>query len=220
MSETPESPRPPARAAAAAPRLERRELLRLLALAAGGALSPACVSLVAERRSDAPGGAPPALGPDERELLAAACECVLPATDTPGARGAGVPEFIEGLLAGWFEPSEVARFRAGLAGLERRARERAGSSFAAAPEELQSALLSELEQQALAARAGGGPSLLGARIGGSAAPPEDFFSLLKQLVLVGYYTSEIGASRELARFVAGSYEPCIPFAQLGRAWSD
>jgi len=55
------------------------------------------------------------------------------------------------------------------------------------------------------------------RLDREAAP---FFRGLKELTLVGYYTSEIGATRELHHApVPGRYDGCVPLAQVGRTWA-
>jgi hypothetical protein len=50
--------------------------------------------------------------------------------------------------------------------------------------------------------------------------PNHYFSLMKQLTLLGYFTSEIGATQAL-RYVAvpGRYEGCIPYKKGDRAWA-
>jgi hypothetical protein len=47
-----------------------------------------------------------------------------------------------------------------------------------------------------------------------------YFAMLKQLTLLGYFTSEIGATQAL-RYVAvpGRYEGCIPYQKGDRAWA-
>jgi hypothetical protein len=135
---------------------------------------------------------------------------ILPATDTPGAREAGVPAFIEHMLADWFEPDERRMFVDGLARLDALARAKGASAFAAASEAQQGEILGALEQEAL----GGdpGPSFLtGYRL--PTAAPRVFFKALKELVLVGYYTSQIGATQELHwNPVPGRFEPCAHLA--------
>ncbi len=206
----------------AALELDRRELLRALTVLAGGALSPGCASFVLEERSAgaARGATRRVLDPGERETLAIAAEAILPATDTPGARDAGVPEFIEWMLADWLEEEEAREFRAGLAGLDDLAAARSGTGFASSDDAVRHAVLTELDLASREQSAPGGPSLLPSQGRGPARAPRDFFVALRELVLVGYYTSEIGATQELRRFVAGGYEPCVPYARLGRAWSE
>jgi hypothetical protein len=47
---------------------------------------------------------------------------------------------------------------------------------------------------------------------------ESFFRTLKELVLVGYYTSEVGATQELAPNPLGSWRADIPYAEVGHVW--
>lgn len=55
---------------------------------------------------------------DERALVAAMADAILPRTDTPGALDVGVPAFIEFITAEWMTEAERTEFRAGLAALE------------------------------------------------------------------------------------------------------
>ncbi|MFN7279144.1 MAG: gluconate 2-dehydrogenase subunit 3 family protein, partial [bacterium] len=50
--------------------------------------------------------------------------------------------------------------------------------------------------------------------------PTHYFGLMKQLTLLGYFTSEIGATQAL-RYVAvpGRYEGCVPYKKGDRAWA-
>ena len=53
---------------------------------------------------------------------------------------------------------------------------------------------------------------------GNASLP--FFRTMKELTVVGYYTSEPGATVELRHeAVPGRYEGCVPLAQIGRTWA-
>ncbi|MBV9879426.1 MAG: gluconate 2-dehydrogenase subunit 3 family protein [Gemmatirosa sp.] len=71
------------------------------------------------------------------------------------------------------------------------------------------------------------PGAVGASGGVAAngAPdPEDvavrsFFRTLKELTLVGYYTSEAGATRELHVNPMGAWKSDVPYETLGRAWA-
>jgi hypothetical protein len=49
--------------------------------------------------------------------------------------------------------------------------------------------------------------------------PKAFFRTMKELTLVGYYTSEAGATRELRVNPMGRYRADVPYASLGAAWA-
>ena len=59
---------------------------------------------------------------------------------------------------------------------------------------------------------------VGARLEG--ASPLPFFALMKELTLVGYYTSEIGGSEELQYLMLpGRYDGDVALDDVGRAYS-
>lgn len=135
------------------------------------------------------------LDKEETLLVAAIAEGIIPATDTPGAIGAGVPAFIATLFADWMMKDEQEAFRAGLKSFEDDARNRFGKTFQACSAEQQLALLMAWDKAAAAARAGGNRDL----------PP---FAKFKSLTLVGYYTSAVGQEQELQTTMdAGQDDP-------------
>jgi hypothetical protein len=184
---------------AAEPMLTRRSAFRLTAgaLVAGWALPT-----VASAADAMPAWTPKALTADQARTLTAAAETIIPATDTPGATALGVPQFVDRALGDWCEPGDAARLRAGLDQLDAEARAAHGAGFAALPAEQQTAMLSALDAEA---RATSGPH---------------FFRQLKDLVTVGYFTSEVGATKVL-RYdpVPGAYHGCVPLKDIGRAWA-
>src|SRR5204862_2348966 len=99
--------------------IDRREALRRAALLLGGALAAPTVAgvLAGCQAARVPDGAwaPRALSRAQAELVAAMAEHILPETDTPGARAAGVHRFIDAMLAESFPPSVRERILAGLA---------------------------------------------------------------------------------------------------------
>jgi hypothetical protein len=147
---------------------------------------------------------PPVLDPHQTETVATIAELIIPATDTPGARAARVHEFIDLALAEWLEPSERDRFLAGLADVDARTRALYGADFLACAPAQQVATLAALDGEVGWGRRGAEPGSRG------------FFGMMKQLTLVGYYTSEIGATQELHyQIVPGRYDGCYPLERRG-----
>jgi len=191
--------------------IDRREALRRAALLLGAALAaPTAAGVLAGcRASRVPDGAwaPQAFTRGQAELVAAIAEHILPETDTPGARGAGVHRFIDAMLAESYPPVERKRFLVGLAEVDARAARTLGRPFLQCAATDQRALLRALDRDAFASGTGDGPAV-------------PFFRTMKELTLVGYYTSEIGATRELHHApVPGRYNGCVPLAQIGRTWA-
>jgi len=131
-------------------------------------------------------------------------EHIIPQTDTPGARAAGVHRFVDTLLSDHYAATERDRFLAGLADVDARAQSAHGQPFARCSPEQRIMLLKEQDARAYASGRG-----------------DDgwFFRRLKELTVVGYYTSEIGAMQELHMSPFGAYRGDIPYTSVGRAWS-
>src|SRR5207244_3460400 len=133
----------------------------------------------------AQGWAPRTLSPSQLELVAVMAEHIIPRTDTPGARAAGVHRFVDTLLSDHYPTAERDRFLAGLADVDARARSQQGKAFLACAPAQQITLLTELDEAAYPVSGAGAP------------PPETwFFRRMKELTLVGYYTSQVGGGRD------------------------
>lgn len=154
-----------------------------------------------------PGWAPRALSPQQADLLGTLVDLIIPPTDTPGAKAVGVHVFIDKMLEDWVGREGRLRFERGLAEVDQETRRLHRVGFVDATREQQVALLTRLDREASRARSDG-------------VRPLPFFATLKEWTLVGYYTSEIGATQELRWLaVPGRYEADLPFEKVGRTWA-
>lgn len=197
--------------------ITRRQMLQRLALALGGTLSsPIVAAALSDARMKSAGGAwrPRTLSAAQDELVTAIAESILPATGTPGAAAAGVNRFIDLLMSDWLDVEERDRFLAGLDDLEARCRERFERPFLALTTAERLAVLEPLDVEAVEARRATDPSSQ------SRIDNPSFFASMKEMTLVGYYTSEIGMTQELKYMEnPGSYDGCVPLAEIGRTWA-
>jgi Gluconate 2-dehydrogenase subunit 3 len=188
----------------------RREALRRAALLLGGVLSaPAIAGVLAgcDARSAANGTWEPlALTGQQAKLVSTIAEHIIPETDTPGARAAGVHIFIDKMLAEHYPAEDKQRVLGGLATIDARTWEECDRHFLDCNAAQQRAVLVRIDHEAFA-------EVPGRR-------EAHWFRTLKELTVLGYYTSEIGATQEL-RYVAvpGRADGCVPLTQIGRAWS-
>lgn len=138
--------------------------------------------------------------PAQRTLMTALSERVVPTTDTPGAIAAGVPAFIEKMLADWAKPEERVPILAGLDSIEARSLQDYKVSAAQATAAQQDMLLSLAMNDQL-------PS------GGL------FFHAFRQLVITGYFTSEIGMTQEREYLpVPGEYNGEFLYSQVNKVY--
>lgn len=188
----------------------RRGLLRGGLALAGAALTPAALW------AQAAAGAIPALPPRVQQLLNRVCDLTIPDTDTPGAVKAGVPAFVTlAIASGIFRadiPVPDALFTGGKAPAEAGLLDwlrfeldlKTGGKFLSARPDAQAKALTDLDASAYAK-------------GGEKSP----WRTLKGLIVTGYYTSEIGGSRELRfELVPGRFDPDVPVGPQDRAWSS
>ena len=188
--------------------LDRRDLLAGAAALFGAELvAPLAKALAEELPASAPAtgfaASHTVLTADQRSLVAAISERIIPTTDTPGAIAAGVPAYIEMMLADWYEPTDRNEFMTGLGVLEGHARVQFNRPFAGLAPEEQDLVLT----QAMTGRVSG---LAG-----------NFFEHCRQLTVLGYYTSEVGCKQERVYLpVPGRYDGKYPYAQVRRVFSS
>jgi gluconate 2-dehydrogenase gamma chain len=192
------------------PAIDRREALRRTVLLIGGAISaPTLAGLLAgcETPRTEDGWTPRALSSSQGELVASLAEHIIPETDTAGARTVGVHRFIDTMLAEYYGAADRGYFLDGLRDVDARAERLGASSFLKASNEQQLAVLTALDRDAYAMTL-------------TPSPEPPFFRTMKELTLLGYYTSELGATKELRyEAVPGRFEGCVPMSRIGRAWA-
>lgn len=190
--------------------ISRRAALRRTAALLGGLVSAPVWSGVLSgcTASDAPNWTPVAFSAEQAETVATLADVILPATDTPGARDVNVHRFIDAMVGEGFLPDDQTRFLNGLSGFMQHVQDAHQAAFPDLTPEQQTAEVATLDTDTF----------------GPTAPPPNpdapsFYRMLKELVLTGYYTSEVGATQELKyNMVPGYYDGDVPFEEIGRAW--
>jgi gluconate 2-dehydrogenase gamma chain len=182
--------------------MTRREAIRRTAMMLGVAVTPSLLTGVMQAQTSTGAGATRFLSAKQFATAAAIAERILPKTDTPGASDVGVPAFIDVMYGKYMTDEEKSVFVAGLAEVDATSMAMRQRSF---PE------LSNPQQDALLTK-----------IAAAAQDKEKtFFHLLKELTLLGYFSSEpIG--RHVLHYdpIPGRFEGCIPLSAVGnKAWT-
>lgn len=187
----------------------RREAIRRVSALLGGA---ALVGQAAWLSGCSPAAAA------KRELFSAAdvalldeiADTILPETKTPGAKAAQVGPFIALMVRDTYDPREQRLFLAGLKTLERESKAQNGAGFMASSPEQRVALLERLDREALAYM----------RENPAASDRPHYFRMIKELTLLGYFTSEIGYTKAM-RYVEtpGRFDPCTTYTAGDKAWA-
>jgi len=198
--------------------MQRREALRVMF---AGAVLPAFtpeVFAMFRQAQPPPGYTMRTLTGHWNDTVVAMIDQIIPATDTPGAKGARVNEFIDVILTEWALPEERKNFLDGLAGIDKQSQSLYGKNFADASAEQQLVQLRAIDNAVMANRS------VRPRHGNTVPKPDtqlegDFWEVFKRITIHGYYTSEIGFTQELKmEIIPGAQHGCNPMpAGLGEA---
>ncbi|WP_165356450.1 gluconate 2-dehydrogenase subunit 3 family protein [Sphingosinicella sp. BN140058] len=172
--------------------VDRRMLLRSAILLVGGSLTglPEMALAQAAEAAEAP-----FFTPAQTAVLAEYADIMIPRTDTPGAKDAGVPENFDALMRHWASEQRRDDFRA---------------------------LVEEIGGAGLLSRPAGAERL--AFVRGFDADKlkkgDPVYGKFKELVMTLYYLSEAGATKELRyELVPGKWEPATTIGTDTRAWA-
>ena len=193
--------------------MHRRDLFRILAAGAAlPALTPNTLAMLREVQS-APTRDLKTLNPHQDATVSIMAEPIIPETNTPGAKGAKVNEFIDVVLTDWATPEERKQFLDGVAGVDDQSNQLYGKNFVDCAAPQQESLLRSLDEQWVAEELIPKPHLTGYQRRDQQLQG-NFFGTFKRLTLYGYYTSEIGFTQELKKvIIPGSYHGCIPVSE-------
>jgi len=135
-------------------------------------------------------------------------ETILPKTDrSPGAKDAHIGEFMKAMVIDCYDDNEQRIFTDGIEKINRRAEEKFSISFLKLSSDEKFQLMVELDTEAKNYKSENDANA-------------HYFTLMKQLTIWGYFSSEVGSTQAL-RYnpVPGRYEGCAPFIPGEKAWA-
>ncbi|MFM7856708.1 MAG: gluconate 2-dehydrogenase subunit 3 family protein, partial [Flammeovirgaceae bacterium] len=127
-------------------------------------------------------------------------ETIMPTTlDSPGAKAANIGEFMQTMVIDCYNQEEQNIFVSGIRDIKSKSKSTFERDFSSLSEKEKSTLLSAINQK---------------------AGDDHYFSMIKQLVVLGYFSSKIGVTQAL-RYepIPGRYEGCVPYQPGEKAWA-
>ena len=193
--------------------MDRREALKRTAWIMGGVVSAPAIMGVLKGCAAKPtiDWKPVFLSEDQGILVSEVAEIIIPKTDTPGAKETGVPGFIDLMLKDVYSKEDQDRFLSGIKEFDEAANKEYGDSFIELSPEDQTAFVKKTHDAAVEAERATTP-----------APKRPFILMAKELTMLGFFTSEPGATQVLQYIaVPGSYKGCIPLSEAGngKTWA-
>mgnify|MGYP003578470654 CR=1 FL=1 len=189
--------------------MNRREALSRVALLLGGTVIGGTVFLEGCKPGDKRYGATETFTPEDIAYLDEIAETIIPATSTPGAKAAKVGAFMTVMVNDCYTKDDQKTFRQGMGKLNEESDKKFKSDFMDLSAEQRKELLTALDAEQKEYVKTKKPE-----------EPNHYFRLMKELTLLGYFTSEIGATQAL-RYdpVPGRYDGCLPYKKGDRAWA-
>lgn len=173
--------------------MNRRDALRWATILLGGIVSPGAIrALAAEAKPNVLSGS--FFNPTQNKQVSLLAELIIPTTDCPGAIAAGVPEFISMMVGEWYTDTERKIFLQGLIDMDQYCQQAFQQRLHDCDQTQLTQALSYFESLARDYVSSQEPSLTIA----STDEYTPFFSKIKELTILGYFTSEVGVTQALA----------------------
>lgn len=196
--------------------MERRELLKNIALLTGGVFIGGELFLTGCKS-----GASLEAGftPATISFLDEVAETIIPATKTPGAKAAKVAEFMKVYVTDCYTQPEQTAFTKGIVQLDEACNKANGKSFMDCDAKQRHDFLVTLEKEAKTFNEGVSKENEGKK--DEEKKPIHYYSMMKQLTLLGFFTSKTGATETLRHIaVPGKYDGAFPYKKGDKAWAE
>lgn len=136
-------------------------------------------------------------------------ETILPETKTPGAKAANVGGFMAIMVRDCYTADDQKIFKKGIGQLDEASNKKFKKSFLEADAKQRTELLTDLDKEAKEYSKTKKPE-----------DPNHYFTMIKQLTLLGFFTSEVGATKALRYVpVPGKYVGDYPYKKGDKAWA-
>jgi len=139
-------------------------------------------------------------------------ETILPKTNTPGAKDAAAGKFIASYSTDCYDELQLKTLKEGISKLNDAAEKKYGNDFIQINASQRQELLTETDGEAKKYNAEKEQP-------GKQRPPH-YFTLMKQMALLGFFTSKPGATQVLRYVpVPGKYHGCIDYKEGETSWA-
>jgi Gluconate 2-dehydrogenase subunit 3 len=221
--------------------ISRREAILRMSVLLGGVALIGSGALISGCKAEKTGTVGAPFTADDIAYLDEIADTILPTTSTPGAKAAKTGAFMALMVTDTYHEDDDKTFREGMRKLDDLSKQKnGGASFMKATPAQRLALLQELDKEqhdySEKQRAEGrkkSDAVISSASQQNAPeakinpatqmsdPPTKYFRMMKELALLGYFTSEIGATQALQYVESpGRYDPCVPYKAGDRDWAS
>jgi len=188
--------------------MNRRDAIERVAFLVGGTVIGADFFLSGCMRSNAK-KVNELFNVDQVAFLNEVGDTILPPTKTPGAKAADVGSFMAAMVADCYTPADQKIFMTAISQIDAEAQKMFGKKFLDCDQKQRTALITTLDHEQKLSVKNKQPS-----------NPYQYFSMIKQLTLLGYFTSETGCTQALRYVpVPGKFDGNLPYKKGDKAWA-
>lgn len=136
-------------------------------------------------------------------------DVIIPETTTPGAKSINIGTFMSKMVASCYSPDQQKIFIAGMEEINKEFDLKYNLKFEKATQDLKTSFLNEVNEKMAAYQKNK-----------KEKDPNHYFLMMKQLTILGFFTSETGATKTLRyEAVPGRYDGSYPYKKGDRAWA-
>jgi hypothetical protein len=212
--------------------MDRRELIKMIAVLTGGAVVGGELFLSGCTAGDK---AAAGFSADNIALLDEVGETIIPTTNTPGAKAAKIGEFMKVMITDCYTEKQQAAFMKGIGELDAACKKANSKSYMECTPQQRHDFLVSLEKEAKAFNTKRDetdkPLYEAFKKTNDALPwkdqkefegsPSHYYTMVKQLTLLGFFTSKTGMTETLRHVpVPGKYDGAFPYAKGDKAFAE
>lgn len=222
--------------------MDRREAVKSVAFLIGGALSVTTIATLFDSCNTPGKNSEHLFTPDQEKLVTEIADIIIPTTQkSPGAKAANVGPFITMMIKDCYPEDAQKAFVKGLEDIETRAKKEFGKSFLEISVQEREQLITKVRDETVAAQKeendkneqamkleqdtkgvkpekerAGNPM----DVKEKAKTTPQFFAIARDLTMLGFFTSEIGATKAYEYIaVPGRYDGCVDLKPGQRVWA-
>jgi hypothetical protein len=146
---------------------------------------------------------------DQIALMDEIGETIIPATKTPGAKAVKIGQFMAFMVKDCYTDKDQEIFTSGLTKIDEASKKKYSTDFMGSTPAQRTELLNALDQEQKAYTKTK-----------KKEDPNHYFRMMKELTLLGYFTSKEGATQALRYVpVPGRYDGDMPYKKGDKAWA-
>ena len=188
--------------------MTRRDLLQNVAILLGGSIVGGSVfSISGCKSTDKPVNA--LFSESQVAFMNEIADTILPTTSSPGAKTAKVGNFMSVMVLDCYDEKDQKIFLDGLKKIDELSEKQFNTSFEKADPKQRTELLTALDKEQKEYQDKKAKD-----------DPSHYFRMMKELTLLGYFTSKEGATQALRYIpVPGKYDGSYPYKKGDKAWA-